>query len=361
MFLLLHRKLNDVKDAEILDSATRGLRIMAHHESPGIGGAFLTDTAALADLLVPYVGRDPADTKLRLRYMREERILPNARTGRKARDVLPQIEAVHGAAALVALMIGGPQIHAAAAVRERWWAPLYRRELGPGYSAGKSLALDDDGVRPCFGEAVIDAIEFMVANPQFEPGPDTHIGLRPGNHSYVSYQDVPGRNPAHTDVFLGGSTGRMPHPLSIVTHTIVPGGLVQRLARFITICRESAAQQGVTIDTAEAYEALRFPPELPAMPLFPERSRRTPESAKDSEPLNTTAEPENTKAAEGTTPPATFDETPAMKPGAAHNGAYSLSLTKRATADSRSVKTRPRGESRDGQFARQNPAGHAFA
>ncbi len=325
----------------------------------------MTDTAALADRLASHGGFDPADVKMRLRYMREGGILPNAPVGRKGRNKLPQIEAVHAAAALIACVAHGPQIHAPAIVRERWWAPLWRREIGSGHtlSAGTPLVIDDAAIRHCFGEALVDVIEFMVASPDFVPNPDTYLEMRPGNHSRISYEKVQGANPAHIDIFLGASShpGLLPNPSHVVTLTLVPGGLLRSLAQFVALSREDARQQGVTIETAEAFEALRFPPEMPAMPLFPERSRRMPESAKDSEPLDTTAEPESTKAAEGTTPPAAFDETPAMKPGAPHNGAYSLSLTKRATADSRGVKTRTHGESRDDRFGRQNPAGHAFA
>lgn len=325
----------------------------------------MTDTAALADLLVSNGGFDSADARLRLRYMREAKILPNAPVGRKARIKLPQIETVHAVAGVLGCVAPGAQIHAAAIVRERWWAPLFRREIGSGHtlSPGTPLLIDDTVIRPCFGECLVDMIEFMVANPGFLPTPDTHLEIRPGNHSRISYEKVTGANPAHIDVFLGASIhpGLLPNPSHVVTVAFVPSGLLQSLAQFISLCREDARQQGVTIDTSEAHEALRFPADTPAMPLFPERSRRTPESAKDSEPAHTTPEPESTKVAEGTTPPATFDETPAMKPGTPHNGAYSLSLTKRATADSRSVKTRIHGESRDGRFTIQNPAGQAFA
>ena len=327
----------------------------------------MTDTAALADCLASHGGLDSADVKLRLRYMREAGILPNAPVGRKGRNKLPQIEAVHAAAALVACVAHGPQIHAAAIVRERWWAPLWRREIGSGHAlaAGTALVIDGALPLPCFGEALIDLIEFMAADPSYVPKPDTGLEMMPGNQSRLRYEAVPGGNPAHTDIFLGASShpAILLNPSHVVTRTSVPAGLLQSLARFVMLCREGARQQGVTIETAEAFEALRFPPEMPAMPLFPERSRRTPEGARDSETLDTTADPESTKAAEGTTPPAAFDETPAMKPsaGAPHNGAYSLSLTKRATADSRSVKTRIHGESRNDRFGRQNPAGHAFA
>ena len=272
----------------------------------------MTTTPHLIDRMADRCGRDPADVRLRGRYLREAGMLPAAPTGRKARRQLPQIDAVHAAAILLANMSRAPQLHAPAEVRSLWWAPLTRRER-PSSQIGTGEPLPFE-TTVCLGEAIVSLIERAVAgieeaeaSPDYAHGmgvpsftsSDRHICLMPDGAVYVRDGEV-------IDIFCSVARAvglaTTANKSAIISSTYATSWLLLDLADFVYMCRRHAIELGVKINSEQALRALQYAHPLPRpMPARASRTKWNTE-AKTIGPAPTNASPEMTEPA-GAPPP----------------------------------------------------------
>ncbi len=220
-------------------------------------------TATLADCLIAAAELDPADVRLRARYLREAELLPDTPRGRRAHQPAPQIDDVHAAVLLLGCLDRGTQLHVHAAVRRLWNMP----------AAEEGLLFPP--IAETFGEAVRILIDQAAAGDSLATLQSVLVFAHGGARI-----EFAGR----ADAFGKPETGRT--RISVASEA--PRELLLVLGELVARSRDLARAGGITIDSSGMRHALQTSNDV---------TWGTPRQRKVSEPAPERAGPENETAA----------------------------------------------------------------
>lgn len=219
---------------------------------------------ASVGLLLNEVGKlvnDTSDVLARGRYLRDGKILPKS----KRRKTPFEVDTVHAVSLLLAVLKAGPQLDSAQAVIELWHMP----------GAG---VLSTDPKKPStpfpdkltFGQHVARLVDTFAASDTWGKMSFSQVFSRiEVMRSFPSASIVfPNGTIYHFEVPADSFSWQNTLQNAIKTVTFCDVTSVQTLGSLVIHSRQAAARLGVSIPTADAYEAIGLsPPENDDLPV----------------------------------------------------------------------------------------------